>query len=54
MRSKPIIDFIRVGIGNGAGCITSSNTGVIIIICVVAVIALAGVILIIRKKSNEK
>lgn len=28
MRSKPIIDFIRVGIGNGAGCITSSNTGV--------------------------
>ncbi len=25
---EPIIDFIRVGIGNGAGCITSSNTGV--------------------------
>lgn len=25
---KPLIDYIRVGIGSGAGCITSSNTSV--------------------------
>ena len=26
MNNKPIVDYIRVGIGGGSGCITSSNT----------------------------